>query len=407
MTPSVSSSPSAASAPVMLSKPMEWLLAVCTALSVAAVVYQQAMTPSIALSMGVPASALWALSAATQLGYGLGLLMGLPLVDRWEARKLVPLALLMLGGVLLVMAAVQSLLWLTLLCGLAGALSVGGQMLIAHHAKVLPADQRLPLVGRLLAALFAGLLLARLAAGWGSQVWGWRTVYGVAGGVTVVTAGLLLRSLAATPAHLLVPTRWTGLLRAQAALWSASPELRRQACVAACFFAVLNALWGNLAALLGQQWTWSTGQMGLLALTALVSLGAPQAAQRLQQRWGWRLAVMGLGWLLAVAGLLAAGAGLSLPVLLAFLVLAELGVRAVHVLTQGQALSLSTTAAGRVNSLFMSVFFVGGALGSWLGGLAVKLGSWPGLLLFCSLSCSLGLALLHVLNPARRSPLGE
>lgn len=403
MTASSAAAPSTPIEPVALRKRTEWLLAACTALSVAAVVYQQAMTPDIARSMGVPADTLWMLSVATQLGYGLGLLVGLPLVDRWQARRLIPLVLMLLGAVLLLMTTVSAVQWLTLLCGLAGLLSVGGQMLIAHHAKVLPPAQRLQLVGRLLAALFAGLLLARLAAGWGSQVWGWRSVYLVAGGLTMLCGSLLARALAPTPTHLLVKTPLSGLWRAQGALWLETPELRRQACVAACFFAVLNALWGNLAALLGHSWTWSPSQIGLLALTALVSLGAPRAALRMQARWGWQPAIKGLGWLLVVAGLLAAAAGLSLPVLLAFLVVAELGVRAIHVLTQGQALSLSTTAAGRINSLFMSVFFVGGALGSWLGGLAVKLGSWPALLLFCALSCSVGLALLRALNPARSS----
>ena len=401
------------------------LCSAATALSVGAVVYQQGMTQAIALDLGVPASQLWSLSVATQLGYGLGLLFLLPVGDLFNPRRLIPGLLAALALMLAAMALSTHLGMLALLSFLAGGLSVGGQVLIAHAAKVMPAQDRLRVVGQLLGAVFAGLVLARALAGLLSSAWGWRNVYLLAA-VATLTMALLLRGRVWAAAPAAAPTqpplRYRAMLAAQRQLWAQTPALRRLALVAACFFAASTGLWASLASLLTRQWRWSLAEVGVFALLSGAALLAPRLATQLTRERSWTSATRGLGaWLMGGASVAALWAawphpaaaqawgtgGVAVALALATLLVGcEIVTRSVHVLAQGQALQLGPAMAARINSLFMTVFFIGGALGAWLGGLAASAAGWPGLLAFPAVCAALGLlALPRQTRPMPAAPI--
>src|SRR6218665_4227621 len=149
-----------------------WTLALyclATGFSVAAVVYHQSMTQLIAATFQMPVDTLWSLSVATQFGYGVGLILGLPLVDMLPPRRLIPVSIISLGAVLLLVSWAPSPVLMTILFGLTGVLSIGGQLLIAHCAKTVAPEQRPVVVGHLLSSLFAGLFVAKRPLGWGAE----------------------------------------------------------------------------------------------------------------------------------------------------------------------------------------------------------------------------------------------
>ncbi|AJK49488.1 MFS transporter [Burkholderia plantarii] len=377
-----------------LSRTEQWLFCLATGFSVAAVVYQQSMTEAIAAGFQVPAGSLSRLSVATQLGYGLGLVLGLPLGDLIAPRRLVPGVVGALGLVVIAESAAPSLDVLTVLCLLAGLLSIGGQLLIAYCAKAFAPEQRNRVVGGMMSALFGGLLCARVLSGWGAEHIGWRHVYLLAGGLTLLWAVGLACVLG--PVSMGSPPRYGQMLRRQLGLWRGYPELRRLALVAACFFAASNGIWANVISLAHATLNWSAGQTGLLACTSIVALRAPQLARRLQQHLHWTGVIALFGAVLAAVSLAGFAIGTHVLMIVVFFIGCDLCIRSVHVISQGRVLGLDPAAASRLSSLFMTVFFTGAALGSWLGGIVARHYGWPGMFLFPLLCAGTGVALLRL-----------
>lgn len=368
------------------------LYCLATGFSVAAVVYHQSMTFLIAASFGLPVDALWSLSLATQLGYGAGLVLCLPLGDMHPPRLLIPGALLLLGVTLLLLAVAPTLPLVIVLCAVAGVLSVGGQLLIAHCAKTCLPTERAAVIGSLLSSLFAGLLLARVLAGWGGELLGWRGMYLIVG-ILTATLGFLIRPrLREVPPG--EPIGYGVMLTRQYRLWMEHAQLRRFALIAACFFAASNGIWANLGSLTHTTLQWNAAQTGLLAFTSLAALRSPMLADYLQRKLRWQAVVMLLGAGLMLVSLAGAVLGANVFMIVVFLVVSDIAVRSVQALTQSRVLAINPAAASRLNSLYMTVFFLGAAIGSWLGGVAVHHFGWLGMYLF-PLFCTLaGLGLL-------------
>lgn len=368
------------------------LYCLATGFSVAAVVYHQSMTFLIAASFGLPVDALWSLSLATQFGYGAGLILCLPLGDMQSPRLLIPGALLLLGVTLLVLAVAPTLPLVIVLCTLAGLLSVGGQLLIAYCAKTCLPAERPAVIGSLLSSLFAGLLLARVLAGWGGELIGWRGVYLIVGILTVLLGFLIRPRLRELPPSAQISYRV--MLGRQYRLWLDHPQLRRFALIAACFFAASNGIWANLGSLTHTTLHWSAGQTGLLAFTSLAALRSPMLANYLQSKMPWQAVVLLLGAALVAVSLAGALVGDGVIMIIVFLVVSDIGVRSVQALTQSRVLAIDPPAASRLNSLYMTVFFFGAAVGSWLGGVAVHHFGWLGMYLFPFFCTLAGLGLL-------------
>ena len=279
-------------------------------------------------------------------------------------------------------------------CFLAGLLSIGGQLLIAYSSKTVSPEARTQVVGALLSALFAGLLLARTLAGWGAEYIGWRAFYAIAGATTCLVALMLLGRIEEEKNNA-AKIRYPALVQSLVALWRSTPELRRLALVAACFFAALNGIWANIASLMQTTLHWSSGQTGLLALTAIAGLGSASLINVLQQRLSLENVVIFLGISLSVASITSYWMGATVLMIIIFLAIADLTVRSVHVITQDSVLAINRAAASRLNSLFMTVFFLGAAIGSWLGGMAVQAFNWGGMFLFPMLCAIAGTAALQ------------
>ncbi|MFD0708836.1 MFS transporter [Photorhabdus luminescens] len=380
-----------------------WRLALyclATGLSVASVVYHQSMTTLIADSFNLPSGSLWELSMATQFGYGTGLILGLPLGDMIAPRRLIPATMIALGFLLVLIGFAPSFWLMVTLCFLAGLLSIGGQLLLAYSAKALASEQRSQVVGGLLTSLFAGLLLARVLAGWGGEYIGWRGIYLVVGVLTLLTGLGLCRSIGNVEqvTHL----GYGQVLKQQRALWREYSELRHLALAAACFFAASNGIWANLSSLIHSILHWNAGQIGLLAFTSLATLRAAWFSQHLQRWIEWHNVIILLAILLSLASLAGMLNGISVIILLIFLTILDFCVRAVQAIAQSRVLNIDAAAASRLNSLFMTIFFFGAALGSWLGDISILHLGWNGMFLFTVVCVVAGVFFLFWRNPALR-----
>ena len=103
---------------------------------------------------------------------------------------------------------------------------------------------------------------------------------------------------------------------------------------------------------------------------------------------GVLLALPGWAALALVPGLVGIGVGV---------VLLDAGLQATLIANQVAIFGLAPAMRSRLNTVFVTGIFVGGALGSSGGGLAWAAAGWPGVILFGACSAALALA-AHLLG---------
>ncbi|MFI6124865.1 MFS transporter [Streptomyces sp. NPDC051064] len=354
------------------------LLAVACGMTVANLYYAQPLLSSLGDVFGVGAATAGALITLTQVGYVIGMLFLVPLGDRLEKRQLVTV-LLTITAVALVVAGLAPTFPVLLAASLiSGATSVVAQILVPFAANLAPDHARGRVVGRVMSGLLTGILLSRTLSSLVSEIASWRVVFL---GSAVLMAVLAVSLRVALPQH--APTTsfpYHHVLRSTFQLLRAHPILRRRGLYQAAMFAVFSAFWTTVSYVLtGPRFHYSAVGVGVFALVG----AAGAAVAPLAGRWADRgLARPATGIALVVAALafaLAGFGGHSIALLALAAILVDVAVQTTLILGQHTVYALDPGARSRLNSVFIAMFFTGGAIGSQLGTVVYDAVGWSGL----------------------------
>jgi predicted MFS family arabinose efflux permease len=165
-------------------------------------------------------------------------------------------------------------------------------------------------------------------------------------------------------------------------LFATMPVLRRRALYHACMFGAFSLFWTTAPMLLaGSAFGLSQGGIALFALAGVAGAIAAPIAGRVADR-GWIRPATAVAMLCAIAAfamthLVALGSTTSLALLIAAAILLDFGVAGHMTLGQRAIFALDAHVRSRLNAVYMTTFFMGGALGSALGGWAFARGGWP------------------------------
>ena len=363
------------------------LLAVAAGLTAANLYYAQPLLETIGRSFGTSEGTTGLVITTSQLGYALGLALVVPIGDQVSRRRITGW-LLGLAAVSLVVASLATSLWVlaaTLL--LTGLGSVTAQVLVPLAASLADDRERGRVVGTVMTGLLMGILLARTASGIVADLTNWRVMFAVAAGVTVVLALVLHRRLPET--ELAEPVPYRRLLRSVARLLLDHHDLRQSALLGALTFAAFSVFWTTIAFhLAGPPFGYTEATIGIVGIAGAAGALFASAAGRLADR-GWSHAARPLMTaLLAVSFLILwVGRNSIAGILLGILAL-DIGVQGTQVLNQSIIYALAPEARSRINSAYMTCYFIGASLGSAIGAAAYDAGGWGA-------ACALG-ALLAV-----------
>jgi predicted MFS family arabinose efflux permease len=317
----------------------------------------------------------------TQIGYGLGLVLLVPLGDLLNRRRLIVTQTLLSAAALLMIALAPDSAWLLLGMTLTGLLAVVTQVLVAYAATLAVPAQRGRVVGVVTSGIVVGILLARTIAGAMADLAGWRAIYLLSAGLTLLMALLLLRVLprdeAAQP-----PSGYVELIASVFSLFRQEPVLRQRAILALLTFASAMVLWTPMVLpLAAPPLSLSHSEIGLFGLAgaagALAAARAGHLADRGLGQW-----VSGLSLLLMLASWLPiALTQSSLWALLLGVITLDLGLQAVHVTSQSMIYSVRPEAQSRLTAGYMLFYSIGSALGSITSTAMYAWGGWTGVCL--------------------------
>jgi predicted MFS family arabinose efflux permease len=314
-----------------------------------------------------------------QIGYGLGLLLIVPLADLFENKRLILISLgLCIAALVCAGLTTQAVPFLaaSLFIGL-GAVAV--QIIVPFAAHLTPPAKRGQVIGNVMSGLMLGIMLARPVASFLTQLSSWHTIFFASAACMVLLLVLLARVL---PERMPSSTLSYGsLIGSMLRLMVTEPVLRRRALYHACLFGAFSVFWTTVPLLLaGPLFNLSQAGIALFALAGVSgAIAAPLTGRIADQGWSRPATIFAM---LAVASafllteLIELGSAYSLAWLVVAAIVLDFGVAANLALGQRAIFLLPAEYRGRFNGMFMATFFLGGALGSAVGAWGFAQGGW-------------------------------
>ena len=390
-----------AATPAVASRGKIVMMAIIAGAVITNIYCTQPILPLIAAGLRVNITAVDFVAGAALLGFSTGLALLLPLGDRFDRRKLV-LTQIALAFVFAATSAVAPGIWALIAASFAlGIVSCVPQQLVPFAAVMSLPSERGRNVGTVVSGIMIGILVGRTIAGVIGAAWGWRAVYGAEAAfmvpVFIAAAALLPKG---------VPSTNLSYGRLLASLWPLVRDnrpIRESMIIQALLWACFNAFWVNLAALLksgpwhlGSAWAGGFGIIGAAGAFA-ASLGGNAT-----DRVGFRKVIGASIGIATLAYVLLSGAATSLTLLIVGVIVLDIGVQSGLVSNQTRAFSVDPKAQGRINSLYMTATFFGGAVGATVSGWLMSRFGWSGIVAF-GVGLGIVAAAIHWIGAPRES----
>lgn len=360
---------------------LTFILALACGVVVANIYYIQPLVGLISRDFAMPVALAGLLVTVTQLGYAAGLILIVPLGDIVENRRLI-LSLLSLLILALLGAAFAAngaiFLVLSLLIGIAASTV---QIIVPFAGHLAPDATRGRVVGNVVSGLFFGIMLSRPVASFAAHLLGHRSIFAVSAAVTAALVLLLARTL---PERRARGIPYLQALRSLGPILLKTKVLHRRGGYQVALFGAFSVFWTAVPLLLeSPRFGFNQVGIGLFALVgaagAIVSPYAGRAADR-----GLGYIVTGVSLVAAIAALivgLIGGIVQSWMLLVVTALLLDMAVAANLVIGQRAIFALGAEMRGRLNGLFLGLFFIGGAFGSLVAGYAYAVGGWTACML--------------------------
>jgi len=377
-------------------------MAAASGIAVANIYYNQPMLGVIERDLGTPALT-GMIPTATQLGYAVGLFVLVPLGDLTDRRRLIAWQFVLLAAALVLVALAPSAALMIVASLALGACATVAQQVVPFAAALAEPARRGKVIGLVMAGLLCGILLSRTVAGFVASHTGWREMFWLAAPFALAAAALMAWLLPRNHPYLTIG--YGAALASLLALWRGQPSLRRATLVQAAMFGSFSVFWTVLALHLQEpRFGLGPGAAGLFGLVGVVGILAAPIAGRIADRSGPG-PVIAVGAVLSLAswalfGLWDTVAGLVLGV-----IALDFGLQSALISNQHIVYALVPDARSRINTVFMTGMFIGGAVGSAGASFAWAHGGWPAVCAFGAALAAAALALDLTARWAGRKPV--
>ena len=344
--------------------PLLALMAVATGLSVANCYYNQPLLGSMAKDFAVNDFSASMVATLTQIGYVTGLVFVIPLGDLVSRKKLILTNYIISSCALLAIALAPNIYWVWGASLLAGASSVMPQFFIPLVSYYSPPAHKVRNVGIIQSCLLIGILGSRVFSGFLADAWGWRSVYFVACAFMLGCFLMIHKMLPVLSAR--SQDSYAGLMKSLLRLLSKYPYLRIASLRAALAYGSFFALWSCLAFRMKQEPFFASDDITVVFISGYI------------QKHGARFFSIIGGCIILAAWLLAFWGNDSYLWMIIAILLIDAGMQCIHLSNQTSVVALDASAINRVNTIYMTIYFLGGSAGTFVSGLFWQHYEWTG-----------------------------
>jgi predicted MFS family arabinose efflux permease len=358
-----------------ITKVQTGIMAAAAGICVANIYYNQPILGDMARSLQVAESKTGLIAVLTQAGYGLGLFFVTPLGDKINRKRLILLLQVLLIGVLLGITFTRSLQGLYAMSLLIGVCSAATQVIMPMAASM-DTVNRGRTVGIVFTGILVGILAARVVSGYVAEWFGWRYVYGISAGLVLVAAIVLQLALPNAPQGF--SGNYGKLLLSTLRQVGRFAILRRTALLGALVFGAFCSFWTTLTFhFSGPPFHYHADTIGLFGLLATGGALVAPYFGKLADKGNPARSQLFSGILLLMSILLVKFFPFSIAAFLLAVLLLDVGVQATQVTNIATIYTLDAAANSRINTVYMTAYFIGGALGTFVGIKCWQAGGWP------------------------------
>ena len=358
-----------------LSKTQITIMAITAGICVANIYYNQPILKQISLSLHTGESEAGIISVLSQAGYGLGLFFITPLGDKTNRKKLILSLQAALIATLIGMCLISQIWGVYIMSLLIGMFGVAAQVILPMAAS-LDKHRRGKTVGIIFTGILIGILAARVFSGYITAWLGWRYVYGISAIMVFISAICIHYSLPN------VLPQFTGnyakLLQSTLQQIKRFALLRRTALLGALVFGVFCSFWTTLTFYLsGAPFNYTTGTIGLFGILAIGGAMLAPVFGKLADKGNPAKALLFTVFLVIAGILLIKFFPQNLWSFIVAVLLLDVGVQATQVTNVATIYTLDEKSHSRINTVYMTTYFIGGAVGTFAGVQCWRLGGWP------------------------------
>ncbi|WP_141231312.1 MFS transporter [Niallia circulans] len=349
-----------------------FILAISCGSLAANIYYAQPIVQFIAKDLNISSNLSGLLTTLTQIGYGLGLFFIVPMADLFKSKKiitiLIGLTVISLIGTLISSNGIVFLL-LTIIIGIGAC---AAQILVPLTIRIVPVGETGKYVGKVMSGLLIGIMIARPLSIGITEWYGWRMVFLFS---LIILVAVLLIILKFLPNYEVVSNSnmsYSNLIASMVKLLINTSPLQQRAFYHACLFAAFSLYWTVLPILLrSEPLDFSNNEIALIGFVAIAGALLTPTIGKLADK-GYIFAMTNVSMALVLLSIVLLffvqdHSPLSVILILISGISIDVGVSGNLLLGQKVIFSLNPEERNRLNGLYMTIFFLGGAFGSWIG----------------------------------------
>lgn len=354
-----------------------WTLAIIAGISVANLYYNQPLLNRISRDLQTSEFTANLIAMITQIGYAIGLLFIIPLGDLFKRKTIILINFTVLVVSLLTISLTPYIHLILFASLLTGICSVMPQIFIPIAAQFSTPETKGKNVGMIVSGLLTGILASRVVSGIIGEYLGWRFIFFVAAGMMVICVIIIMRVLPDMPCNF--KGRYSDLMKSLFSLVMEYPQLRISSLRAGIAFGSFLALWTSLAFKMEQAPFFAGNNIvGLLGLCGIAgALTASYIGNYVQVLGVKRLNYIGCGLIFSAWFSLYSGQNSYVGIIIGIFII-DIGMQCIQLSNQTTIFSLSPKAANRINTIFMTTYFIGGSIGTLLAGIFWHWFGWQG-----------------------------
>ena len=354
-----------------------WTLAIVAGISVANLYYNQPLLNMIRQDLNVSEFHTNLIAMITQIGYAIGLLFIVPLGDLFQRKKIIIInfSLLILSLLTIAMApSINVILGASLVTGIC---SMVPQIFIPIASQFSRPEHKGRNVGIVVSGLLTGILASRVVSGLVGEIFGWREMYYIAAVLMLLCSVVVMKVLPDIQPNF--QGKYSELMKSLFSLLKTYPQVRLYPIRAGLCLGSFLTLWSCLAFKMGQApFHAGSNIIGMLGRCGIAgALSASLVGKYVKQVGVRRFNFIGCGLILLSWSILYTGQN-SYIAIIAGIILIDIGMQCIQISNQTSLFELCPSASNRVNTIFMTTYFIGGSLGTFLAGTCWHWFGWAG-----------------------------
>lgn len=352
-------------------------MAILAGITVSNLYYNQPLLEMISDDLGISQVTANLMTVITQVGYAFGLLFIIPSGDMFSRRRIITICMMIAAVMALVIGLSDNIYLICAVSLLLGATSVIPQLFMPVAGQFSQPKDKAKNIGYVLSGLLTGILAARVVSGFIGEWLSWRAMYYIASALMVICCVVSLRIMPEMKRNFfgtypqLMLSVWT--------IFRTHPRIRLNSLRGGLAFGSMLSIWSCMAFhIAGKPFCAGSDMVGILGLCGMAGAFAASGLGKYVPKYGiakfsfFGASLQIIGWLIACIF------GNGYLGLIVALITVDIGTQFQQLSNQIGCIAEIPEASNRANTIFMTLYFIGGSLGTFLSGLGWSMLGWNG-----------------------------